>query len=445
MISGYEKIGKFIGMQCSFAFDCELSTTIIQNHWNQLMEKYPYCLDYEYTEGMQLESTTNEIYQINIQEKYQITSITEALNELIKENSFEVARTRLYGMNKSALLTYSLCTINNKCYTVLAMYICHSKTDFKSLVYLVEEFVSFFSELNDNKQPIETKKIPFESCYPYLVENNCIPLKENKEQIMKLIPKDVVHFDFLSPLRSESLDLTEEEKQQAEEEIKELIPNCIVSETMKLTSDETKKLVAYAKERKLSIQAVLFCALLKVFRKVLQLKDENMKTLLLMILYDVRAFSKLDEHCFGIFGDGVYPTYPLSFIEKPIEVMAQEMTEYMKTVSSNHSKEFDLFRYCIYHIDNEIGAVPYTSSLSNIGRFVVFDRVNESIRKHILDYHFSDCNRYLSTKDMTRPMIHTFLMNDGSCNFSMSYSFSVIPSIIIKKILNELHSLLISL
>ena len=427
-----------MGIQCSFALDIEYSLSEIQKNWNLFLLKYPYCIDYETTESIELKD--NEIYSINLQEKYQCKTISEYLDEIIKENSFEVAKTRCFGMKKSSLLTTSIINLNNKKYTLFSMYHCHSKTDFKSIVYFVEEFLSFFDESNS----IEMKVIPIQSEYSKLLELNCLPSIEKRNQIEKEIQRDILTFNILS-LLNKSKFISIENQQKAKEEIKEIIPNCFISQTLKLSKEETKKLIHYAKQFELSIEAVLLSVMLKSYCECFDINDSNMKTISFMIPFDVRKLFGFDEHCIGIFGEGIYPSYPSSFLDLSINEMSKQLTDYIRSITSFDSNTFDRFRDVIYCGNSSLGNIPYTLSLSNMGRFKVMERVSSSLKQHIVDFHLSGCNRFPCTRQMNSMMIHSYLLFDGTCNLSLSYAYSIIPSIIPEIVLNKMYSLLTSL
>ena len=133
---------------------------------------------------------------------------------------------------KSSLLLYSSITIENEEYMIFRMYQCHSRIDFKSIVYLVEEFLNLFDETY-----ISSSLISISSYYDEYLSQQCSPTKECHEQIIKETPHNILTFDFT----------TLKEKEMIFRDIKKgYYPH--LSETMKLSPEETKKLITYCKQ-----------------------------------------------------------------------------------------------------------------------------------------------------------------------------------------------------
>ena len=187
--SPYEALAQICGIDCCFSIKGKYDKETVQKHWNQLMDAYPYCIDYEWIEGTFDE--INEVIEISLPSE-QITCINDAMRIMIDECFFVAIDTRCAGKKKSALLLFSSVTIESQDYTVFAMYQNHSRTDFKAMVYLAEDFLNFFDEKYVHKS------LPMGSYFPEFVAANCFPSAERSAVLQETVPTNILQFDFTS-------------------------------------------------------------------------------------------------------------------------------------------------------------------------------------------------------------------------------------------------------
>ncbi|EKE40121.1 hypothetical protein ENUP19_0046G0042 [Entamoeba nuttalli] len=430
--STFEQIYQQKGIQCSFALKRNIPKEDIEKCWDKLMKEYPYCCNYE----EEIYSEDNKPLYISIQ-SYPIHSIQEALDYIIRENSFEVAKTRCFGMKKSSLLIYSYITLNSTQYTIFGMYQCHLKTDFKSIVFLVESFLNYSVQIEHQHYPIQT-------AYSNLIEVNGIPDDERKEMAELFIQRNVIQYDY-SKLKDESL-ITKDKLLEAQEETNTIIPNCFISKTIKLNQEETTNFIQWCNDNNLSIQATLLAIQLKTYDHLFNKQNKQATTIAFMIPYDIRKFlPKIQKESIGCFYENIYPSYPYNFLQLSIKEMAEQITQYIKNIDEINHPFFDRFRDAVYCGNTNLLKLPYTTTLTNINSFIVMERLHPLIKKDFIDFHISNCKRIQCNKEMKELIVYSYFLFDGTCNISLSYEYSIIPSIISEEVLKEMYSIIITL
>ncbi|KAL7713453.1 Condensation domain-containing protein [Entamoeba marina] len=435
--SPYETFSEYMGIQCSFGLKKSIQEIDIVNAWAKTNVDYPYLFDYQhYNDPITLEEAkTNS--PLNVTMKDEITTVDDALDLMIRYNSIEFIKNRSFGQSNKSLLTYSTIELNHTTYSLFAIYLCHSKTDFKSIVFIAEAFINHFTT-----SPIDIK--PIRSAYPALQQQHLIP-SENEKESIELPVGDILKYD--TTTFKDNIILNEKEQEQMKEETRELITNGIVSHTRKLTKEQTTKLKNYCKKNNLSVQALLLVCELQAYNTLFKKQNEaTAKNISFMIPYDIRKYiDGVESDSIGLFSEGIYPTFAIDFLDKSINERATQLTTFLRNIKSLTAQEFKRFRYAIYNKDYPMMGIPYTTSLSNVAGFHVMDRISNEMKNCFVDMHLSGCTRIACTKQSVDLMIHTYSMYDGTSNLSLSYSYSVIPSIIPKRVLSEMIKLIDSL
>ncbi|ELP92573.1 hypothetical protein EIN_073960 [Entamoeba invadens IP1] len=422
----YEEIAKNLGMMSVFVLRHVFNEDEINAAYEAFLTDYPYCFDYELPPETKLTAeqlSSLKPMKIELQKSYEIKTIQTAVDSITREVSIEVAKTRTVGKEKTSLLVYSEICCDKTNYTIFSLFICHSKTDFKSLTYLME---SLLNHLFKTKTPIRE----FVSEYPHLVENNL--LKVDREAINKNLPKCVLQYDF-SHIKNADAKTKELEVSQTSK----YIQNCVVSHTLNLSPEKVAKIISYCKTNNLSVQAFFISVLLKTYDELFEKTNANeADTVAFMIPYDTRKLlPNTKQETIGVMAEALYPLFPLNFLSKSVLEMATELTTYVLSVDSMSTPLFNRFRDGIYNGNFTAGMSPFTISLSNMGGFKVLDRVEKQVLSEVSAIGFSGCNRVVCDPNTKALMTHSYLIADGSCNVSMSFPYTVVPQIIPAQVL----------
>ncbi|EDR29924.1 hypothetical protein EDI_233760 [Entamoeba dispar SAW760] len=419
-LSPYEKTCEVLGIQCSFAMLGKLEH--IEKQWEQLMNMYPYCTDYE---GVNT-TTNNPSVEVDIQKKYSLESISQTLDLMIKELSKEIAKTRTFGStNKSALLMYSYVVFNGQEYTVFAMYQCHCKTDFKSVVLLAQSFLNLFNNEKDKVYPIETS-------YKVLTDKGCLPSANQRQIIMENLPKNVLRYD-CSHLK---------DPHSIQSVLDDPIPNCMTSVTIKLTKNEFNSFALWCRSRHLSIQATLLAIELKAYEKLFDRKGNNAESISFLVPFDLRRFLPFESDCIGLLSETIYPTLPISIINQSIEQISICLTKKLKEVTNINSEAFDRYRDAYYCGNMALMGVKHTCSVSNVSSFAVMNGLSQPLKDRFVDFHMSGCVRVPCNSMMEDLTIHTYSLVDGSFNCSLTYPYGIIQTSVAEAVLKTFKDII---
>jgi len=131
------------------------------------------------------------------------------------------------------------------------------------------------------------------SIYPILLQNNLIPPKEERQDIINKF------FNYKNPLifhynkLKESVELTEEDYKICQWETKNTyVQPTFVAETLKINKEEMEKIISHCKQNELSIQAYFSAAYLKAS---LELFENNLKeadVVNFQIIFEQRKYLK---------------------------------------------------------------------------------------------------------------------------------------------------------
>ena len=461
--SPYETLAQIVGINCGFCIKGKYIKEEIQNKWNLFLQKYPYCVDYEWTEGIfdQFKTVntieineTNEIREIDIQKIFEtnqskekneneefieITEINQAMRIIIEESFYFSIQTRSVGKLKSASLVFSSIEIQKEWYSFFGMYQCHSRTDLTSLNYLVEEFLNLFDE-NKMINEKDNQIVPILSYYPQYVENNCSPSIDKRDEILKTIPTNVLQFD-CSQMKGEEMKYRE---------IREGL-YAQTSETLKLNKNETTTFLQWCKNHSLSPQAVFNAIQLKVYNNLFERKcistnqkEEMNQTIVFMFPYDCRNLVGITTPTIGLYAEDIYPMYPESFLSLSIEEMAQELTTYVRNITTLTASEFDRYRDGYYNGHFASVTFPISCFFSNLGKLKVMERLTPTMKEKFIDFQCAGCSRIAQNSEDVSISIHSFGLFDGSCNLCASYNGKIEYQIVVKT-LNAIKEMIINL
>ena len=300
--------------------------------------------------------------------------------------------------------------------------------------------VSFLNHFVD-----ETTTFSMETAYNELREKKAIPTLEEHDEIDKKFVDHRQSIQFDTTKLLSTVKLTPSEKESIDNELREFIPNGIVSRTIKLTKEEMNAIKLSAKQHDYSIQALLLSAFTFACKELFESNKEQAEIVSYQIPYDIRRYLNVPKECIGLFSDGIYPNYSLDILDKPIEVLTHEITKYVRTVTSLDSELFKRFRLTVHLAQFDLTQIPYSLSCSNIGDFICFNQLNDKMKQRFVDFHFSGSTRIPIQQTSKGVMIHMYQLFDGSCNISMSFSYSVVPSVHINKTLELIKKALLSL
>ena len=113
------------------------SEELIKLNWIKLQKNNPYLYNYEKSKS---NNENDDSFSDNIPLKFEFENKNESmkdyLNEIINELSKETIKPERLKQ-KNSLLVYTKLKINDIKYTIFSLYTPHSKTDFKSITFLV--------------------------------------------------------------------------------------------------------------------------------------------------------------------------------------------------------------------------------------------------------------------------------------------------------------------
>lgn len=213
---------------------------------------------------------------------------------------------------------------------------------------------------------------------------------------------------------------------------------------MKLSPEETKKLITYCKQHSFSMQALFYAIQLTIYNKMFNRLSKNEEMIVLMIPYDLRSFLHITTPMIGLYAEDIYLIFPISFINLSIEEMASQLTTFIKSVDSLKSPIFDRYRDGYYNGNLSSVSFPNSGFFSNIGKFTVMERLTSEMKKKFIDFHLSTSTRIPQNSDIVSICIHSFQLFDGSCNLSASYIGKISHEIVInvlEEIRQTIHSL----
>ena len=416
-----EVVNQVSAIHCSFAITGTCTEESIQNNWNKLMKNYPYCMDYEWHSGTF--DWENKVLFVSLPEEAK-TSINTALRLILEECYFEAIETRAMGKDKSALLVCSSMTIEEKEYTLFGMYQCHSKTDFKSVVYLTEEFLNYFDEIYVGKV------LPMGSYYKDIVERRCSPSKERSLELENEKPRDVVLFN-CTRLKGE-----EPKYREKRDGLYAQTCGCI-----KLTEEETSRFIKWCKSHNFSTQAVFWSIQLKVYNKLFDKQREDAKHIVLMSPFDCRNVLGINTPIIGMFIDAMFPTFPADFLDSSIEEMASRLSTYIRSLDKLEHPEFDRFRDFCYNGNKQSIAFPHTAFFSNIAGMKVMERLTSTMKERFVDFYLSRFVRRPFADETVAFSMYSYGFFDGTCDLIALYNGKVYPEVA-ERVLNEMKMII---
>ena len=418
-----EVLNQSTAIHCSFAITGIYSKETIQTHWNTLMKNYPYCVDYEWYEGVF--EKENKVVEVTIN-KTETTTLKSALQEVLEQCHYIGYDTRSFGKEKSALLIFSCIEIESIEYTIFGMYQCHSRTDFKSINYFMEEFLNYFDE---NYIP---QNVPMGTYFPQILEYNCIPSDERSEELKREKPKNIVTYDF-THVKGEEPKFRKNEHG--------FFPRTALSTT--LTSEQIGPFLKWCKKHNFSTQAVFWAIQMKVYEKLFERKNKNSDTVCLMSPFDCRNILGIHDPIIGMYIDVIYPTFPVSFLDLPLEEMAKQLTQYIRSVNTFNSKEFDRYRDFMYKRNYDSINFPYTAFFSNVSGLKTLDRLTDKMKGKFCDFLISSFPRNTHDPDVT-PTIYSFGLFNGISILTVFFN-GMVENDVIQRILDEMIKMIFSL
>ncbi len=435
----YEQILSSLSIICSFGVREEYSDELIKENWIKLQKNYPYLYNYE-----TIEDKSDNIYSDNIPLKYEFqykgNFMNEYLNEIISFLSKESLKQEKLTQ-KNSLLAYAKIQVKeNQIYTFFSLYTPHSRTDFKSLSFIVTSYLNNF----DNISLI----YPMESMGQILIEKNLIPKVEERQDLIKKYfnYKQILKIDFTKLKENIKLTKEEEKKMIKNNEIDEQIQiPYLISETIKISKEEMNIIFESCKKNALSVQALFYASYLKASLDLFQSNQTEADVVNFQIIYDQRKHTVHKEKCIGLFAEATYPFLSIDTINKSIIDISKELTQYIKKVTSLENEEFKRYRIECYYIHKELYAINFSLSATNMGKFKILEELSEHIKENFIDYHFLNGLRFPITNDFKKTEIHMYSLFDESCNISMNFPKYVIPSIYIIKLLNKIKENMICL
>ena len=436
----YERILSCLSIFCSFCIKEDFSEELIKLNWIKLQKNYPYLYNYE---KFKTNNENDYIFSDNMPLKFTFEnkneSIKDYLNQIMNSLSRETIKPERLK-KKNSLLAYTKIKINDIIYTIFSLYTPHSKTDFKSITFLVTSFLNNF----DNISTI----YPIESMGPFLFEKNLIPeVKERQDLIKKYFNyKQPLQFDF-SKLK-DSISLTQKENKIIENEISQNNnePIYMISETIKYTKKEFKIIIDYCKKNKISIQALLYAVYLKASLLLFKNNINEADIVNFQILYDQRNATVKNEKCIGLFAEGIYPYIKKEdALNKSILDISKIITSHIRNVNSLDNEEFKRYRIECYYIHKELYTIQFSLSATNIGKFKVLEYLSDNLKKKFVDFHFLNGLRFPLSHDYRKIEIHMYSLFDNSCNISLSFPKNNISYAFIDILLNKIKEIMLNL
>ncbi|ORX78383.1 hypothetical protein BCR32DRAFT_270108 [Anaeromyces robustus] len=453
--SRYESILACYTLLCSFVIKNEYSDKIIKENWLKLQNQYPYLYDYTTITRPKNDDSNND-FSDNIPlklENVEIQTIKEGLNKITDYLSKEIIQPIHSGM-KNSLLAYfkvSLPEDNHSIYTFFSLYTSHSRTDLRSMTYLVTAFLNQFENNEEINSSSSSPPYPMKSIYPTLIEKNLIPAVEERENLIQKFfnYKTPLTFDYLH-LKKELKPLTKEEEIIMKEELKyHQEPIYFVSRTVKYTPSEMQKIKKFCKENNLSVQALLDAAYLKAGLEIFNNNKEEADVISFQVIFDHRQNSIGIEKCIGNFPEAAYPYIPIKDSQKSIINIAKELTEKIKSITppnttSLYSEEFKRYRLESYQISNGEYAINFSFSASNIGRFKCFEDLTPTMKENFIDFTFLAGSQYPLPNTITDVSSHMYSSFNGSVNHTLHFPYAVIPSPYILRLLERIKELILN-
>ena len=421
-----EVLNQATAIHCSFAITGKYSKETVQSHWNQLMKNYPYCVDYEWAGG--IFEKENKIIEITIENQHPKT-IQHAIRIVLEECHYYAYDTRSFGKEKSSLLIFSTIEIENKEYTIFGMYQCHSRTDFKSVIYFMEDFLNYFDETFDISS---SQVIPMGSCFSQILEQNCIPSKERSIEIKQQTPKNILTYDF-THIKGEEPHWRESHHEH----------HLRSAGSITLSQEEIKTFIKWCKSHNFSTQAVFWAIQLKTYEKLFERKSKNADTVVLMSPFDCRNVLGIHDPIIGMYIDVIYPMFPVSFIDLSIEEMAKQLTDYIRSVNTFNSKELDRYRDFIYNGHFESIDIPNTAFFSNVAGMKVMNRLTNPMKEKFVDFLISSFPRNNHDEAVT-PTIYSWGLYNGISIITVFYN-GIVEHDLIDRILIEMKNMVLSL
>ena len=442
--SPYESMLASYTLISSFAVKGDYSQEAITKCWINLQKYYPYLQDYTTITSKKKEMTN---YNNNIPIKYDIkkvTSISDALDEIKDNLSKEIIQPSKSGI-KHALLVYSKNILDSDI-CLFSLYVSHSRTDLKSITYLV---TTFLNHLGDSNKEIEIYSM--ESIYPALLEKKLIPKESDRLNIYQKF------FNYKQPLKFDymhiknNIQLTEEEKAIIEEKSKHNNePIYYISRGVKYTSTEMSKIREFCKNKGLSVQALLDAAYLK---SALEFFENNIKesdVINFQIIFDHRQASIGKEKCIGNFPEAAYPYLPIEYCSKSITEIASALTQKIKEISlpnvdsSFYSESFNPYRLECYCGSNEEYKINFSFSASNLGRFKCLDDLTPNMKNNFIDFKFVAGSQYPIPNNVAYVSSHMYGLFDGSANHTMHFPYAVVYTPYVLKFLERIKEFMLN-
>ena len=164
------------------------------------------------------------------------------------------------------------------------------------------------------------------------------------------------------------------------------------------------------------------------------------------IIYDQRnnLTQENNEKCVGLFAESTYPYFPIQFINKSAIEIAKELTERIKKTNSIDSEDYKRFRVEYYYIHKELYFIDYTLAASNIGKFKSMEDLTHNLKEKFIDFYFLAGSRTPLPYNIGCTSIHMFSLFDGSCNLTLHFPYSVVPSIYVLKLLNKMKEIMLN-
>ena len=441
--SPYESMLASYTLIASFAVKGDYSEDDITKCWINLQKQYPYLQDYTTITSKKNEMTN---YNNNIPIKFDIkkeTSISDALDEIKDNLSKEIIHSSKAGI-KHALLAYSKIIPCNIC--LFSLYVSHSRTDLKSISFLV---TAFLNHLEDITKEIEIYSM--ESIYPTLLDKKLIPEESDRPYINKKF------FNYKQPLKFDymhiknNIQFTLEEKAIIEKESKyHNEPIYFISRSIKYTSTEMAKIREFCKNKGLSVQALLDAAYLKSALEFFENNINESDVINFQIIFDHRIASIGKEKCIGNFPEAAYPYLPIEYFSKSIIEIASALTQNIKEISSPnvdsslYSEAFNRYRLECYCGSNEEYKINFSFSTSNLGKFKCLDDLTPNMKNNFIDFKFVAGSQYPIPNNVAYVSSHMYGLFDESANHTMHFPYAVVYTPYVLKFLEHIKELMLN-
>ena len=432
----YETILSSLSVFCSFGVKEDYNDELIKQNWIKLQKIYPYLYDYTVIDDKKDDYSNNLPIKIELKDNY--NSLDEYLNKMISILSKQSIEPKLLSQ-KNSLLAYSKIHINKNIYTFFSLYTPHSRTDFKSIYFIVTTYLNLFDNI--------TTIYPMESMNKVMVQKNLIPEIEEREDLIKkyFYYKNILKFDYKK--LNENIILTEKEKEIIEND-KNSYSNSksfyMTSKTLKISKEEIQYIFNICKKNDLSIQGLLYAAFLKASLELFKSNINEADAVNFQIIYDQRKNTVNNEKCIGLFADGTYPCFSLDLLKKSVMDISKELTIRIRKVKSIDDEEFKRYRLECYHFHKKLYTIQFSLSASNMGKFKVLEDLSNNIKEKFVDFYFMGGYRFPLSNNNGDITIHMFGLFDGSCNISLSYPEHIIPSVYIKKLLEKTKEIMLN-